>query len=219
MFCQMVCGMASLGLMQDPYLMRSTRDIFTHYIHRFPVKAMRGHTTTTHPFLATLHYSGVQPSVLEVLRKVFLEVVRDNYVARRGTSALYLQVTLALLVELLQCNTVDWLEAMCSVLLLPLLELLLTLEEQVTKRLATDLLQKLLQEAQDRGVPQKDVLVGRLQELVGRHVSWSSSRLFRVLRVVAVLHRPLVLEALPHVTRAVVRTEEKRGTGLDHTLR
>lgn len=215
----MVCGIGSLGLAQDSYLMRCMKDIFTHYIHRFPVKATRGHVTTSHPFLATLHHSEARPPVLKELRKLFLDVVRDNYVARRGSSALHLQVTMALLVELLQHNAIDWLEAMCSVLLLPLLELLLTLEEQVTKRLSTDLLQKMLQEAQDRGIPPKDILVGKLQELVGRHMSWSSGRLFRVLRVVAVLHRPLLLEALPHVTRAVVRTEEKRGTGLDHTLR
>lgn len=215
----MVCGIGCLGLAQDPYLLRCVRDIFTHYLHRFPVKTTRNYTTTTHPFLATLHHGDVRLPVLGELRKVFLEVVRDSYLARRGIPPLHLQVALALLTELLQRNTTDWLETMCCSLLLPLLELLLTLEEQTTKRLATDLLQKVLQEAEDRGVPSRRVLVDRLQEFVGRHMSWSSGRLFRVLRVVSVLHRPLLLEALPHVTRAVTRTEEKRGTGLDHTLR
>lgn len=215
----MVCGIGCLGLAQDPYLLRCVRDIFTHYLHRFPVKITRNFTSTTHPFLATLHYGEVKRSVLEELRKVFLEVVRDSYLGRRGTPPLHLQVALALLTELLQRNTADWLEIMCCSLLLPLLELLLNLEEQTTKRLATDFLQKVLQEAEDRGVPSRKVLVGHLQELVARHMSWSSGRLFRVLRVVSVLHRPLLMEALPHVTRAVTRTEEKRGTGLDHTLR
>ncbi|KAK8401117.1 hypothetical protein O3P69_002698 [Scylla paramamosain] len=215
---QMVCGIGCLGLTQDAYLLRCVRDIFTHYLHRFPVKTIRNYTTTFHPFLATLH-GEVRLPVLEELRKVFLEVVRDNYLARRNISPLHLQVALSLLTELLQRNTMDWLEILSCSLLLPLLELLLTLEEQTTKRLATDLLQKVLQEAEDQGVPSRRVLVDQLRELVGRHMSWSSGRLFRVLRVVAVLHRPLLLEALPHVTRAVTRTEEKRGTGLDHTLR
>ena len=214
----MVCGIGCLGLAQDPYLLRCVRDIFTHYLHRFPVKTTRNYTTAIHPFLAILH-GEVKLPVLEELRKVFVEVVRDNYLARRGLPPLHLQVALALLTELLHRNTTDWLETLCGSLLLPLLELLLTLEEQTSKRLATDLLQKLLQEAEDQGIPSRRLLVDRLQQLVGRHMSWSSGRLFRVLRVVAVLHRPLLLEALPHVTRAVTRTEEKRGTGLDHTLR
>ncbi|XP_045122728.1 protein MMS22-like isoform X2 [Portunus trituberculatus] len=215
---RMVCGIGCLGLTQDAYLLRCVRDIFTHYLHRFPVKTIRNYTTTFHPFLATLH-GEVRLPVLEELRKVFLEVVRDSYLARRNTSPVHLQVALSLLTELLQRNTMDWLEILCCSLLVPLLELLLTLEEQTTKRLATDLLQKLLQEAEDRGIPSRRVLVDQLRELVGRHMSWSSGRLFRVLRVIAVLHRPLLLEALPHVTQAVTRTEEKRGTGLDHTLR
>ncbi|KAG0716878.1 Protein MMS22-like [Chionoecetes opilio] len=215
----MVCGIGCLGVAQDSYLLRCVRDIFTHYLHRFPVKTTRNYTTTTHPFLATLHHGEARLPVLKELRKVFLEVVRDGYLARRSTPPLHLQVALGLLRELLQRNTADWLESICHSLLLPLLELLLSLEEQTTKRLATDLLQKVLQEAEDRGLPSRGVLVGRLQELVGRNMSWSSVRLFRVLRVVAVLHRPLLLEALPHVSRAVTRTEEKRGTGTDHTLR
>lgn len=40
-----------------------------------------------------------------------------------------------------------------------------------------------------------------------------------MLGVVGVLHRPLLVDSLPHIARAVTATEEKRGTGLDHTLR
>lgn len=60
---------------------------------------------------------------------------------------------ISLILELLTRSVNDWLDGTCSVLLLSLLELLLIVEEPTTKKLATDLLQKLLQQSQELGVP------------------------------------------------------------------
>ncbi|XP_071548075.1 protein MMS22-like [Panulirus ornatus] len=216
---KMVCGMASLGLTQDPYLMRCVRDVFTHYVYRFRVKTSKNYTTTTHPFIICLHDGEVRKEVLLELRSVFLEVVRDNYLAKRGISSIHLQIVISLVLELLSRSAREWIEEVCSLLLLPLLELLLVIEEQTTKRFATDLLQKLLVGAKAQDTPLRSELVRIVKQLVVHHVSWSSAKLFRVLGVVGVLHRPLLVDSLPYIAHAVTTTEEKRGTGLDHTLR
>ncbi|ROT73627.1 hypothetical protein C7M84_007953 [Penaeus vannamei] len=216
---KMVCGLGSLGLAQDPYLVRCVRDVFNHYMYRFPVKTTKNYTTVTHPFIMCLHDADVREEVIQELRQVFLEVVRDSYFGKRGISNLHLQVVISLVLELMSRSAMEWQESVCTYLLFPLLELLLNLEDQTTKRIATDLLQKLLQGAQEQDVPSRNELVKSIRQLVFQHVSWSSSRLFRVLGVVGVLHRPLLVDSLPHIARAVTATEEKRGTGLDHTLR
>nr|XP_045584951.1 protein MMS22-like [Procambarus clarkii]XP_045584952.1 protein MMS22-like [Procambarus clarkii] len=216
---KMVCGMGCLGLTQDPYLVRCVKDVFTHYIYRFPVKTNMNYTTTTHPFIICLHDGEVREEVLQELRSIFLEVLRDGYLGKRGVDSVHLNIVISLLLELLKRSACEWLEGVCSLLFLPLLELLLTLEEQTTKRVATDLLQKLLQEVQIQNTPPRSELVRSLRQLVAQHVSWSSARLFRVLGVVGVLHRTLLVDCLPHIAQAVTATEEKRGTGLDHTLR
>lgn len=65
----------------------------------------------------------------------------------------------------------------------------------------------------------RETLVGAVTQLVARHLSWSSAQVFRVLRVLGVIYRALVIDCLPYITQAVTTTEEKRGTGLDNTLR
>ncbi|XP_069953800.1 protein MMS22-like isoform X2 [Cherax quadricarinatus] len=216
---KMVCGLGCLGLAQDPYLVRCVKDVFTHYIYRFPVKTSKNYTTTTHPFIICLHDAEVREEVLHELRPIFLEVVRDSYLGKRGVSTLHLHIVISLILELLNRNTYEWLEGISSLLLLPLLELMLTLEDHATKRVATDLLQKVLQEAENQDTPLRGKLVKCVRQLVVQHVSWSSARLFRVLSVLGVLHRELLVDCLPHIAQAVTATEEKRGTGLDHTLR
>ncbi|KAG7173770.1 MMS22-like [Homarus americanus] len=215
----MVCAMGCLGLAQDPYLVRCVRNVFTHYMYRFPVKTSNSYTSTTHPFIICLHNGDVREEAIQELRSVFLEVVRDSYLRRRGVSNVHLQMVISLVLELLNKSTSEWMEGVCCTLFLPLLELLLTLEEPTTKRVATDLLQKLLQEVRDQDTFCRSKLVRSVRRLVIQHLSWSSAKLFRVLGVIGVLHKQLIVECLPHIAQAVTATEEKRGIGLDHTLR
>ncbi|XP_042213133.1 protein MMS22-like isoform X2 [Homarus americanus] len=216
---KMVCAMGCLGLAQDPYLVRCVRNVFTHYMYRFPVKTSNSYTSTTHPFIICLHNGDVREEAIQELRSVFLEVVRDSYLRRRGVSNVHLQMVISLVLELLNKSTSEWMEGVCCTLFLPLLELLLTLEEPTTKRVATDLLQKLLQEVRDQDTFCRSKLVRSVRRLVIQHLSWSSAKLFRVLGVIGVLHKQLIVECLPHIAQAVTATEEKRGIGLDHTLR
>ena len=57
--------------------------------------------------------------------------------------------------ELMNRSAVEWQLGVSSTLFLPLLELLLYLEDQITKRMATDLLQKILQESKEQGIPER----------------------------------------------------------------
>ncbi|XP_064100133.1 protein MMS22-like [Macrobrachium nipponense] len=216
---KILCGLGYLSVTQDPYIMRCVKDIFTHYMHRFPVKTNKNYITVTHPFIMCLHDADIQEENLHDLRSTFLEVVRDNYFEKPGVSNVHHQIVISLLLEIMARNSSEWVTRLTTVLLHPLLELLLAVEDQVTKRMATDYLQKLLMEAQEQNSPSRGVLVKIIRKFVLQHVSWSSHRLFRVLGVMGITCRPLLVDCLPDIAYAVRKTEEKRGTGLDHTLR
>ncbi|KAK7063030.1 hypothetical protein SK128_027972 [Halocaridina rubra] len=216
---KIVCGLGALSLSQDPYLVRCLKDLFTHYIHRFPIKTKKDYTTVMHPFIICLHNADMKEENLLEVQSIFLEVVRDNYISKRGVTSMHLQVVLSLLVELMLRSASEWVSSMVAFLLCPLLELLLAVEDQVTKRCATDLLQKILEAAEQQTSPSRNELVEKIRKFVLHHVSWSSHRLFRVLGVMGVINRALIVDCLPHIADAVKRAEEKRGTGLDHTLR
>ncbi|KAK3873482.1 hypothetical protein Pcinc_021512 [Petrolisthes cinctipes] len=230
---KVVRGLGSLGLSRDAYLQRCVKEIFTHYLPRYPASITSllsptatnntsHHTSTTpsHPILVCLEErEDVSGGMVKELRTIFLEVVRDAFLTRRSTSNTHTQIALSLVNEGIERMWVGWVEECCSVLLLPLLEILLSLDDHNTKRCTTHLLKQLLCRAQQSASPPRETMVGAVTQLVARHLSWSSGQVFRVLRVTGVMYRTLVLDALPYITRAVTTTEEKRGTGLDNTLR
>ncbi|KAK4301907.1 hypothetical protein Pmani_025978 [Petrolisthes manimaculis] len=226
---KVVRGLGSLGLSRDAYLLRCVKEIFTHYLPRYPasITSLLSHTattntstTTSHPILVCLEErENVAVEMVKELRTIFLEVVRDAFLTRRSTPNTHTQIALSLVNEGIERLWVGWVEECCSVLLLPLLEILLSLDDHNTKRCTTHLLKQLLCRAQQSASPPRETMVGAVTQLVARHLSWSSGQVFRVLRVTGVMYRTLVLDALPYITRAVTTTEEKRGTGLDNTLR
>ncbi|XP_068231721.1 protein MMS22-like isoform X2 [Palaemon carinicauda] len=212
-------GLVFLFTTQDPYMSRTVKDIFIHYIHRFPIKTCKNYTTLTHPFTVCLNDDEIQEKSLHDLRVTFLEVVRDNYFEKTGVSSSHHQIVISLLLEILARKPDEWVTILTTVILHPLLVLLLAVEDQVTKRIATDFLQKLLLEAQEQNSPSRIELIKIIRKFVLQHISWSSHRLFRVLGVMGITCRPLLVDCLPDIAYAVRKTEEKRGTGLDHTLR
>ena len=58
-----------------------------------------------------------------------------------------------------------------------------------------------------------------INELVTRHLAFSTSRLFKVLEVISYLNVELVRSSLPKIRDQVCITEAKRGTGQDTILR
>jgi len=58
-----------------------------------------------------------------------------------------------------------------------------------------------------------------LNDLVSRHLAFSTSRLFKLLEVISVLNAELVKRSLPNIRDQVCITEAKRGTGQDTILR
>lgn len=216
---KMLCGVASLGITQDQFLRRNLRDIFTHYVYRFSIKTEKNYSTVLHPFIVCLHDADTNEATLQDLRSIFLEAVKDNYIAKRGCNLSHLQAVMLLLCELLARSSLEWIESICHTVLLPVLEVLLTVADEITKRKANDLLKEIMMTAAKLDNPPRNELVETIRQLVVRHISWSSARLFKILQVLVIYNRPLMVDALPHISSAVMRTEEKRGTGLDQTLR
>jgi len=58
-----------------------------------------------------------------------------------------------------------------------------------------------------------------LNDLVSRHLAFSTTRLFKLLEVISVLNAELVKRSLPKIRDQVCITEAKRGTGQDTILR
>ena len=55
-------------------------------------------------------------------------------------------------------SVAEWVSKLVTILLFPLLDLLLTVEDQATKRIATDFLQKLLLESEEQNSPPRYVM-------------------------------------------------------------
>lgn len=58
-----------------------------------------------------------------------------------------------------------------------------------------------------------------LNEFVGRHLAFNSSRLFKLMEVISFLNADLVRRTLPKLREQVAVTELKRGIGADSVLR
>lgn len=58
-----------------------------------------------------------------------------------------------------------------------------------------------------------------LNELIGRHLAFNSSKLFKIMEVISFLNADLVRRTLPKLREQVAVTELKRGIGTDSVLR
>ncbi|CAL4099468.1 unnamed protein product, partial [Meganyctiphanes norvegica] len=178
---KMLCGIASLGISQDQFLRRNLRDIFTHYMYRFSIKTEKNYTTVLHPFIVCLHDADTNDATLQDLRGIFLEAARDNYIAKRGCNLSHIQAVMLLLCELLSRSSVEWIESMCHTVLLPVLEVLLVVSDESTKRKTNDLLKEIMVTAARLDKPPRIAMMPPVNRSHWSHTSWCIRKSYAVL--------------------------------------
>ena len=138
----------------------------------------------------------------------------------------------------------EWKVEIVRSTLLPILEVSLILDEVNCKRSVTDMLQVsvsgslepdlrcvlplftsivdglfFLYIKENVGPFNSELAEQALNDLVSRHLAFSTTRLFKLLEVISVLNAELVKRSLPKIRNQVCITEAKRGTGQDTILR
>ncbi|XP_076043239.1 protein MMS22-like [Oratosquilla oratoria] len=217
---QILCGLASMGTVGDAYLARCIRAIFVNYIYRFPLVTSTGHSSSLfHPFYSCVYDDNLKSEAVYELRIAFLESVRDGYLLKKTVCASHLKLVLSLLGEILNRSPIEWVGLMCKFIFVALLEQLLLLEDPSNKRLATELLKKLFEEAQKHSIPPREDLVEYIKSFVTKHMLWHPARLFKLLGVLSILHRQVITESFHHITLKLEEAENKRGSGRDAALR
>lgn len=199
-----------LGVRKDSYISRCIRDIIVNYLPRF--------ASPVHPLIDCLGVELLSSDAETELLTFSLEVIRDHFFIRRNSTNL--TQTLYFICELLFGKPDDYVQLVMTILMTPLLDLLLLLDDVTNKNKATEILQIFMDTSKRT---YKTTFRGTVQELVGRFVScnlgFHSVRVYKVLELLTALHEELVVDLLPRVYEALTNVEKKRGVGLDQTLR
>jgi len=214
-----IIGIANLGFRRDPFINRTLKDAIIHYLPRFSLKSATVPGTPMHPLVVSL---------LNVLRNhplgfdIFLfsiEVVRDYYLVRAGPTTSHLEMGLQFLAEILTRCTLKDRMSTCPVLLLPLLKLLLLLDNQNAKRQTLDLLGSILRSAENDEDENCLTLKTCLKEVIKQYFSVYYERVFQLLGVVLNSFPNVVRQVVPYVVEQISEIEQKKGIGQDNALR
>lgn len=206
-----IFGLFRLNPSRDPYVMRCLSTVFQTYMTRFP-------PNHSHPFTRCwigLESDPISNTLVPIVRTWFLQTIASSVLPQKvARTSPYLQPTLHWLKFLI--TNKDWKLEILKVILLPIFELSLILDEMVGKKNVTDFLQSAVSTP---NAEQMAVMEQALNELIGRHLAFNSSKLFKLMEVISFLNADLVRRTLPKLREQVAVTELKRGIGTDSVLR
>ncbi|XP_046635826.1 protein MMS22-like [Daphnia pulicaria] len=206
-----IFGLFRLNPSRDPYVMRCLSTVFQTYMTRFP-------PNHSHPFTRCwigLESEPISNTLVPIVRSWFLQTIASSVLPQKAAkTSPYLQPTLHWLKFLI--TNKDWKLEILKSILLPIFELSLILDEIVGKKTVTDFLQSAVSSP---NAEQTAVMEQALNEFVGRHLAFNSSRLFKLMEVISFLNADLVRRTLPKLREQVAVTELKRGIGADSVLR
>ncbi|XP_076337823.1 protein MMS22-like isoform X3 [Tachypleus tridentatus] len=214
-------GLYQLGISSDPYIQRKLRELIIQYLPKFSLKTSTTSSVTHHPLLT---------GILEICENqnsqdfvtFFVEVIRDNFLSKKGTSVPdHLQQAVLFLMELFT-RAEDFIKIrIVTIVFGSVLDLLLNCENSSILPHLKDFMKVVLSATHKplQTCNYYSVILEVTKTFVRHHLPWATGKTFKVLEFLLNLSPTLITNIVSVLTKTVEEIEEKRGVGQDNLLR
>ncbi|XP_074662161.1 protein MMS22-like [Tubulanus polymorphus] len=195
-----VTGLASIKM--DPYIERCIRDIFKHYMKRFPLRSSSGGGGSLHPLVNCLR---LMPASV---RKLIYETVLSNF-TQPDSSTAWMFLSEAFVTNPPQVTSED-----CKYVMNTLLYNYIVIKQQQIE----EIMQKLLRVLHKNGTDlDKNQTADVMKEFIVQHFKAYSIRLLKVLDLLSNWCPSVLCLLIQTLTEVILYTETNRG--IDTQLR
>ncbi|XP_067143085.1 protein MMS22-like [Centruroides vittatus] len=215
-----VRGLTKMNFSTDPYIQRKLKDIIIQYLPRFLIKRDKTNLTAKiHPLLKTL----IQlPSTVASEFMIFvIEVIRDHFIKRGGSSYQHFSLSILFLTELFNYINFTQKKNLISKLLPSFLDQLLLNEDNFTDQQLMEFILKMIKTCENElGLDfRTDFLLPSLETFLQHNLPWKTNRVFKLMQDLSGQFPKLSTDLIPILLKQVQIIEKKRGVGLDQSLR